>query len=312
MANYFASIPIAVRTEVVFEAINSHVVGGMDGLVVAAFGDHTLASCFDPATDEVLKFCVSSGEILEKVSTGSIVDDFDIRIPGESVRITRDFIKRTEDDASVLKHDRYNLIISLIDAPEFGSEAAINKAYEQRLNLPVQPPFGNRFCKVYGATKDVQLFYSLGRHDLLPFLEAYAKQSAGRLEMFGAVQERGDITENVVDAALHPFRSPYAVYASYLAKYVSNYPMQSRERFCKLIDNCPENLKLEVGRSYLSFAATDGRNTRSLGGNQFSIYGSKGKRRLSVGFEQYADEDIPVRAFSGGVRQSLKGLGIKI
>lgn len=309
MANYWSPIPAEVPSLAVFEAINSHTAGGMDGIAVSAFGDHSMAEHFDPAADEVFKFCQSENEICEKVATGSTAGNIEIQNTTEHATISKP-PKPTipEDDCSIPRTDTYDVRIALINPAEFGKEEAILKSYEGRLGILAPVP-GNRFTMSYGGTKDVWLFYKIKCQDLHRLLETYEVEKSG--EWFGDIQQKTQIKENPIDSTRYPFSHPYSIYSNSL-KNVCNYPISAKERFCSLLDSCPINLSLSVGRRFLSLKTDDGRQTRTLYGNQFDIHHHKGKRKLSISFEQYSDEDIPVRKFSGEVRRSLKQLGIKI
>ncbi|MCD6052549.1 MAG: hypothetical protein K0Q55_3967 [Verrucomicrobia bacterium] len=309
MANYWSAIPAEVPSQAVFEAINSRTVDGMDGIAVSAFGDHGMAEYFNPASDEIFKFCQSQREICEKVAAGSTIGNLYIQSATEQIAIFKPY-KPTipEDDTSIPTTNTYDVRITLINADEFGMEEAILKSYEDRLGI-LAPVSGNRFTMSYGETKDVALFYQIRCVNLCKFLEIYEVENSR--EWLGDIQEKSQIKENPVDSSHHPSCHPYSVYSNSL-KNVCNYPISTKERFCSMLDGCPLNLRLSVGRRFLSFKTDDGRQTRTLYGNQFDIHHFKGKRKLSISFEQFSDEDIPVRKFSGEVRKSLKQLGIKI
>ncbi len=309
MANYWSPIPAEVPSQAVFEAINSHTVGGMDGIAVSAFGDHGMAEYFDPSSDEVFKFCQSRIEICGKVAAGSALGNIEIRNATEHTTISKPPKPSIpEDDCSIPTTDIYDVRINLINPAEFGKAEALLGLYEQRLGI-LAPVSGNRFTQSWGETKDVWLFYKIKCRDLHRFLEAYDIENSR--EWFGDIQEKSQIKENPIDSSRYPFSHPYSVYSNSW-KNVCNYPISAKERFCSLLEGCPINLRLSVGRRFLSFKTDDGRQTRTLYGNQFDIHQHKGKRKLSISFEQYSDEDIPVRKFSGEVRKSLKQLGIKI
>jgi hypothetical protein len=147
---------------------------------------------------------------------------------------------------------------------------------------------------------------------VLAFLRKLGLGENQNLAAYGEVQEKVEFKRFSVDLKRFGFRGFYSVYPQWPIHSSTNYHADAYGRFCAMVDLGSPGVSGSVGKRYCSFRCQDGRNTRTLALNLFDIYRTKTRRSLTVSFEQYADEDPPVRAFSGGVRKRLAALGMKI
>lgn len=122
----------------------------------------------------------------------------------------------------------------------------------------------------------------------------------------------GQFANFTIDLARYGFRGLYSVYPEWPVHGVTNYPNEACSRFCSLVDSKDSRVLASIGRRHCAFRCQDGRITRTLEGNRFDVCRTKTRRSVTVSFDQYSDEEPPVRSFSGGVRARLAGLGVKI
>ena len=144
------------------------------------------------------------------------------------------------------------------------------------------------------------------------FLRYLGLNEPNRVQAHGEVRELGNITPYPLELSSYGFRSLYSVYPEWPIAGVTNYQGPACARFCELVDVPDSGVLVSVGRRHCAFRCKAGGCTRTLAGNQFDVYCTKTRRSLRVSFDRYADEDPPVREFSGGVRSRLAQLGMKI
>lgn len=312
MAQYYSAIPNSVSAKQVFECINREVVGGMDGIIVEAHGDERMADYFSVEKDIVYKACTDPEEILEKVEAGSLVGRLVLQSKEWSVSLCRNLSKQAEDDLSIPEFTFYTVGVTLISYPYMKDDRKIMMEYQKWLD-PLEACEGNSTTGSYGKTIDVILNYRLPRDRILRFIKLLFLKTSGSFEAAcGQIQERARMRNVQLDLARYGFRGLYSVFPDWPVASVSNFGLSKYEQFCAAIDSAPRGVFVSIGRCYLSYGAKDGRITRTLGGNRFQIYNTKTRRSVSVGFEQYSNEDVPVRLFSGKIRAKLKTLDISI
>ena len=313
MATYNAKIPERVSARTVFEAVNEEAVGGMEGIIVSAHGDHRTGEVFSVEHDVVFKACVRWEEIVERIGSGSLVGRLNIENEGVEIVLSRMARKVRENDATVPEFNSYEVMMTLRDYPAIKDEARILADYEGWKIAPLSGFAERAHTVIYGETKDVCFRYLLRVDAVADFLAVLREKLSGiPKRIYGEVQEREAFREFEVDLERHGFRGNYSVYPDWPVPTLSNYPRGDYVRFCDAIDARRKSVFVSVGRGYVAYRASDGRITRSLRGNHFEIYGTKTGRSLCIGFEQYDDGDIPVRQFSRGIRKRLKGLGVVI
>lgn len=312
MAYYFAKVQPGVATKQVFDAVSAEITSSMKGICVVASGDERMGRYFSVAEDEVFKACTNSAEILQKVCDGASVGRLCVHAESWRMNLYRRYPRIVVDDATLPSRDYYFVSVTLIASDCFENKAAIEKQYANRLDPLETPSFGNRVCEIHGPTKDVVLHYRIHTSQLPNYLHQLGVGERDDVEAYGEVQELKQITSFSVDPARYDFRGLYSVYPDWSAYKVTNYANDTYARFCDLIDNDNSGLLISVGRRHCAFRCKDGSSTRTLEGNYFDISRTKVKRSLAISFDQYADEDPPVRTFSGGVRARLAELGIKI
>jgi hypothetical protein len=312
MAKYYANIPEGVLTKEIFEAVSAEVVTSMDGIVVDAHGDERMGDFFCPKTEEIFKACISPREIYEKLSDGAALGRLCLSRGSLEVLVSRSFSKLVEDDCAVPVRDHYSVGVKLRSYPYMGNDERKKADYESWLSrFPLQSVDGDKVCESWGVTKHLCMNYQVSVPELLTFVGKLGLPESGELQAYGDIQERGKLTPFSVDLARYGFRGLYSVYSEWPVRWSTNFPDDSYVRFCGVLDSS-SGVFLSVGRRYCAFRCTDGRSTRTLAMNQFDIYPTKTRKRITVGFDQYADEDPPVGAFSGGVRKRLANFGVKI
>jgi hypothetical protein len=312
MASYRATIPAEIPAKQVFDAVNGEVAAAMNGIVVTAAGDERMADFFSIAQDEVFKACTDPREILDKLSDGASLGRLCVDHRQWNVRLSRHFPKQVEDDCSIPLRDHYSVTVTLKSYPHIINEARKLADHASWL-APLEPPmWGNRVCENWGSTTDLLMLYRIPIPDVLAFLRKLGLGENQNLEAYGEVQEKVEFKRFSVDLKRFGFRGCYSVYPEWPIHSSTNYRADAYGRFCTLVDSGSPGVLGSVGKRYCSFRCQDGRNTRTLALNQFDIYRTKTRRSLTVSFEQYADEDPPVGAFSGGVRKRLAALGMKI
>jgi len=311
MATYYAKIPSDVSAKQVFDAVSAEVVTAMDGIVVAAHGDERMGDFFSPAADEVFKACIDRREIFQKLADGSSLGMLCINRRDWSVHINRTFTKTVEDDRTVPNRDHYSVRVNLKSYPHIGNDARKMTDYATWLD-PLEPLTGNRVSESWGITKDLNMFFRVRPSDLVPLLRKLGLPDGRDVEAFGDVQERVKLTMFTVDFSRFGFRGLYSVYSEWPVNSSTNYPNDAYVRFCGIVDSKNSGVRASVGRRNCAFQCKDGRTTRTLDGNQFDVYRTKTRRTVTVSFEQYADNDPPVRMFSSGVRKRLAALGAAI
>ena len=312
MATYHATIPSEIPAKNVFDAVNAEVAAAMDGIAVCASGDERMSEFFSLADDEVFKACTDPRDILEKLTDGGSFGWICIDHGQWNVRLSRHFPKRVEDDRSVPVRDHYDACVTLKSYPHFNNEEQ-KLADHESWHGPLEPPiWGNRVSEFWGTTKDLLMSYRIRTANVVDFLAKLGIGKDGSLETYGEVQEKVAFEPSQIDLKQFGFRGLYSVYPEWPTPSSTNYPSDAYERFCALVDSGGPGVLASVGKRYCSFRCQDGKHTRTLALNKFDVHRTKTKRSLSISFEQYADEDPPVRAFSGGVRKRLAALGMKI
>jgi len=312
MATYYATIPSDVSAKLVFDAVSAEVISAMDGVCVAVQGDERMGEYFSTTDDEVFKACTNPKEILQKICDGGSIGTLCVSGGGWSVRISKQFPRLVVDDSKVPCRDHYSVTVTLIAPDCFRDDAAIQQEYTRWLVPLETPDRANRVSRIHGVTKDVAMGYRI-RASLLPaFMSRLGLGERNEVEAYGEVQEKGQLTNFSVDLARYGFRGLYSVYPEWPIHGITNYPNEACTRFCSLVDSHDSRVLASIGRRHCAFRCKDGRSTRTLEGNRFDVYRTKTRRSVTVSFDQYADEDPPVRAFSGGVRARLAGLRVKI
>jgi hypothetical protein len=315
MAEYFAVIPKTVSTQSVFDAINREVVGGMDGIIVVAHGNEKMGNYFSMDKDLVYKACIEQREILDKINSNRKIGWLSVLFPNFQIYVSRGFNKIIEDDISNPDVDYYNVSITLLNYPSKNDKNQINADYQSWLG-PLELIPGNRSVGLLGASCDISknmaFMYKVKCIDFPDWMTALIAKSARDVQMHGEVQETKGFCKFEIDLKRYCFRGSYSVYPEWINPSVSNYPLTFVNRFSSAVDSAGSDCRISVGRKYVSYNSADGRKTRTLGGNHFNIYNTKTRRSVWVGFEQYSDDDIPVRLFSSAVRIKLKELDIKI
>lgn len=316
MAVYYATIPQQVSTEEVFVSANSEVLSGMDGIVVAAHGDERMGDFFTLSKDQVFRACIEPRDILARVCDGAALGFLTIRLEDRSVHISRTFPTREVDDCSIPQFDHYPVMIALVAHQGFSDDKSIHAEYERCLDLLEPIAGGNRFTLSYEEIKKVLMHFQLAPKNLPKLLRKLGVGEDGVVKAHGEIQELhqfGPADFDLAGVALRfGFRGLYSVYPEHATYSVTNYPLVDYSRFCDLVDMGFPNILASIGRRYCSFHCKDGRITRTLEGNRFDIYRTKTKRTVTVSFDQHADEDPPVRLFSGGVRSKLASIGIEL
>lgn len=312
MATYHAKIPSGVSASQVFDAVSAEVVGAMDGISVSAHGDERIGEYFSVSDDEVFKACADTREVLQKLCDGSSVGYLCVSGDGWSVQLCRHYTKIVVDDCTVPSRDYYSVIVTLIGSPCFGDDAAVQQEYTRWLAPLEEADTANRITRSYGVTKDVWMSYRIRSSQVPAFMRRLGVGDRSGVEAYGEVQETGKITSFSLDLDRYGFRGLYSVYPEWPFPGVTNYSSEACGRFCALIDAHGSGVLASLGRRHCAFRCRDGRSTRTLEGNRFDVYRTKTRRSLTVSFDQYADEDPPVRTFSGGVRTRLAVLGVKL
>ncbi len=312
MATYYATIPSDVSAKQVFDAVSAEVTNAMDGLCVAAQGDERMGEYFSTTDDEVFKACTNSKEILDKISDGAAIGTLCVNSGGWTVRLCRQFPRLVVDDSKVPFRDHYSVTVTLIGPDCFWDTAAIQQEYTKWLVPLEAADRANRVTRIHGATKDVSMAYRLHASQLPIFMRRLGLGERNEVEAYGEVQEKGQFTNFSVDLVRYGFRGLYSVYPEWPIHGITNYPNKACTRFCTLVDAHDSRVLASIGRRHCAFRCKDGRKTRTLEGNRFDVYRTRTRRSLTVSFDQYADEDPPVRAFSGGVRARLAELRVRI
>lgn len=312
MATYHSIIPSGVLAKQVFDAVGEEVICAMDGICAVAWGDERMGEYFSITEDEVFKACTDSKEILQKICDGASVGTLIVGGDGWSIRLCRRYPRIVPDDSTIPCWEHYSVTVALIGHPSFGDDAAIKEEYARWLDLLEEPDSTNRITQSYGATKDVLMGYRIRASQLPAFMRRLGLGERNGDVAYGEVQEMERFTSFSVDLARYGFQGLYSVYPEWPIHGVTNYPSEACTRFCALIDAHDSGVLASVGRRHCAFRCKDGRSTRTLEGNRFDVYRTKTRRCLTVSFDQYADDDPPVRAFSGGVRNRLAALGVKL
>ena len=312
MATYYARIPSDVSAKLVYDAVSAEVIKAMDGISVAAQGDERMGKYFSLADDEVFKACTDSEEILQKICDGASFGTLCVSGDGWNVRLCRRYPRLVVDDCTVPTREHYSVTVKLIAHPSFGDDAAIMREYARWLDPLETPDTANQITQSHGETKDVLMGYRIRASHVPALMRRLGLGRGNGVGAYGEVQETEKIRNFSVDLARYGFRGLYSVYPEWPVPGVTNYSSEASNRFCALIDANDNGVLASVGRRHCAFRCKDGRSTRTLEGNRFDVYLTKTRRSLTVSFDQYADEDPPVRAFSGGVRARLAGIGLKI
>lgn len=288
----------------------------MDGIAVAVHGDERMGEFFSLSEDEVFRACIDPRDIVARICDGASVGFLSIRSGDRSVRVSRTFPSLEVADGSRPRCESYSVMVTLVGYQDFADDERIHSEYENWLDLFDHGIGRNRFCRSYGESKDIMLEYQLRPENVEPLLRRLRVGLDASVEVHGDIQELQEFKPAGFDLAgcslRFGFRGLYSVYSDSQGVGVTNYPFEAYDRFCKLVDCDLPGILASVGRRRCSFRCKDGSITRTLGGNRFDVYRTKTRRTVSIGFEQYADEDPPVRLFSGGVRKQLAGIGIKV